>query len=199
MEEKIGCEVEFDPGFAPLVIESLGQVGYNYYMFTSIPDKKLKRLNFNVISKKLESNLKINVAFYMGCLLWASYISQFKNNKINGNKLLGETCQEKEYIGELDFLIDFIENQYPRDVKYYQNKIYSPDNRFIPILKAYKEFLIINKGFCDCSNTSQILLPENLKKLNKNELEKVKDEIFNALEKKDVTLLLDLFEILFNC
>lgn len=197
IESKTRLEVEFDPGFAPLVMESLGQVGYNYYVFSSIPDKKLKRLNFNAISKKLESNLEINVAFYMGCLLWASYISQFENYKINGNKLLGETCEEKEYTGELDFLIDFIENKYPRDVKYYQNKTYEPDKRYIPILKAYREFLVINKGFCECSNTSQILLPKQLKKIDNDTAKKIKDEIFNAIEKQDLTLLLELFEVLF--
>ena len=83
MEDK-NKKIEFDPGFAPLVIESLGQVGYMYYMFNSIPDKKLKRLNFRVIASKLEKHLELNIAFYMGCLLWASYISEFENYEIEG-------------------------------------------------------------------------------------------------------------------
>ena len=178
-------------------MESLGQVGYTYYMFSSIPDKKLKRMNFNVISSKLEKHLEINVAFYMGCLLWASYISKFKDYKIEGNKLLGEDCKEEEYTGELDFLIDFIENQYPRDTKYYQNRIYNPDKRFVPILKAYKDFLIINKGFCNWSNTSDVLLPSNLKKLDETQLESIKEKIFNAIKNKNLVELLNYYDILF--
>ena len=44
-DEKI---ILFDPGFAPLVIDSIGQVGYTYYMFSAVPDLKLKRLNYIV-------------------------------------------------------------------------------------------------------------------------------------------------------
>lgn len=190
-------KIEFDPGFAPVVMESLGQVGYNYYIFSSIPDKKLKRLNFNVISSKLEKHLKTNVAFYLGCLLWASYISQFDDCEIEGNKLLGEACEEKEYTDELDFLIDFIENQFPRDTKYFQNRIYNPDERFIPILKAYREFLVINKGFCNCSNTSQIIIPKSLKKPTKKQLDKIKDDIQKAIENKNIDSLLDSYEFIF--
>lgn len=190
-------KIEFDPGFAPIVIESLGQVGYIYYMFSSIRERKLKKINFASVSAKLEKHLKANVTFYIGCLLWASYISQFENYEISGNKLLGEDCKEEDYTNELDFLIDFIENQYPRDTKYYQNRIYNPDERYIPILKTYREFLVINKGFCACSNTSDILLPENLKKQNKEQLDKIKNIIFKAIEDKDLNTLIDCYEILF--
>ena len=196
MEDK-NKKIEFDPGFAPLVIESLGQVGYMYYMFNSIPDKKLKRLNFRVIASKLEKHLELNIAFYMGCLLWASYISEFENYEIEGNKLLGDNSSEKEYTGEFDFLIDFIENQFPRDTKYYINRLYEPDKRYIPILIAYREFLVINKGFCNCSNTSDVKIPSCLKRLENKQLENIKNAIFNAIQEKNLVKLLDYFELIF--
>lgn len=196
MEDK-NKKIEFDPGFAPLVIESLGQVGYMYYMFNSVPDKKLKRLNFRVIASKLEKHLELNIAFYMGCLLWASYISEFENYEIEGNKLLGDNSSEKEYTGELDFLIDFIENQFPRDTKYYINRLYEPDKRYIPILKAYREFLVINKGFYNCSNTSDVKIPSCLKRLENKQLENIKNAIFSAIQEKNLVKLLDYFELIF--
>ena len=137
--------IPFDPGFAPLIINSIGQVGYVYYMFNAVKNPKIKRQNFPLVSLKLEKLLRENIAFYLGCLLWGCYISSLDNYEIEGNKLLGEDCKEEEYTSEIDFLIDFIENQYVRDYKYYKNKIYTPDEKYLPILKAYKEFLISNK------------------------------------------------------
>ena len=193
----MNTKVKFDPGFAPVALEYLGQVGYTYYMFNSIPDKKLKRMNFNFVSKKLETNLKMNISFYLGCLLWASSISNIENAELEGNQLLGEDCEEKEYTSEIDFLLDFVENSYPRDTKYYQNRIYVPDKKFVPILKAYRDFLVLNKGFCNCSNTSQIKMPDYLKVLNEEQIELVKKEIAIAIEKKDLSLLLDCFDFIF--
>ncbi|MBQ7287557.1 MAG: hypothetical protein IJW73_07345, partial [Candidatus Gastranaerophilales bacterium] len=121
MEEK--NTVLFDPGYAPLVIESIGQVGYTYYTFSAIKDFKLKKLNFINVSKKLEKLIKNNVAFYLGCLLWGKYISQFEK-EIEGNKLLGEVCSEEEYTNEINFLIEFCETQFNKDYKYYSGKTF---------------------------------------------------------------------------
>lgn len=189
--------VLFDPGYAPLAIDSLGQVGYNYYVFSAINDLRLKKLKFKPLSIKLNYHLKINVAFYLGCLLWASYIKQFDNYKIIGNKLLNETCEESEYTGEIDFLSDFILNKYPRDCKYFLNKPYEADNRYIIILKAYREFLVLNKGFCACEETNQIVLPESLKKPDSAALENIFSIINKALELESLEELFSGFELIF--
>lgn len=189
--------VLFDPGYAPIVIESLGQIGYTYYMFSAISNPKIKKINFVGIHNKLEHLLKTNVAFYFGCLLWASYIKQFKDHKIEGNKLLGEVCEENEYLSEIDFLIDFVKNTIPRDMKYYLNKTYTPDSRYLPILEAYREFLKENKGFCNCSNTDEIIIPNCIKKLDSKELEIANKNIQEAIEAKNVDNLIDNFNLLF--
>ena len=190
-------KILFDPGYAPIVIDALGQVGYVYYTFSAIPNVKLKRLNFAHTFRKLEHYLKINISFYLGCLLWASYISQFENKEIEGNKLLGEECSEEEYTSEINFLIDFVSNQFPRDVKYFQSKTYEADERYLSILETYKQFLILNSGFVNCSNTNQIVMPENLKKPSKEDLIKINEEIQKAIKEKDVTQLLECFNLIF--
>ncbi len=190
-------EVQFDPGFAPIVIESIQQLGYTYYSFDAIPNIKLKKINFPTVYKKLEKYLKTNISFYLGCMMWALYISQFENCEIKGNKLLGEKCEENEYTDEINFLIDLVEKKLPRDLKYFLNKNIEQDERYSVILNTYKDFLIINKGFCNCSNTSDIKLPDNLKKLDKDELNNLNTIIQNAIEEKNIDKLLDSFRVLF--
>ena len=190
-------KVLFDPGYASLVMDSIGAIGYTYYMFNAVQNLKIKRINFPNVFKKLEKLIKTNVAFYLGCLLWASYIKQFDNYEIIGNKLLGETASEEEYTSEINFLIDFIKNQLPKDSKYYLNKSYIPNENYLLILKTYKDFLILNHGFVNCSKTNQIVLPENLKKLNSQELQNVYQKIQEVISAKQIDTLLNYFTILF--
>lgn len=188
-------KVLFDPGYAPLVIDSIGAVGYTYYMFSAAKNIKLKKLNFPSVSKKIDSLLKTNVAFYLGCLLWASYISNLNDAEIEGNKLLGEDAKEEEYTSEISFLIELVETGLDRDYKYYTGKPYKADVRFLPILKTYKEFLIINKGFTNCSNTSQIKLPDYLKKAEN--LEEINTLVQEAISSKDILKLFEGYDFIF--
>ena len=189
--------IPFDPGYAPLVINSIGQVGYIYYMFNAVPNVKIKKQNFLAVSIKIEKFLRENIAFYLGCLLWASYIKQFNNYEITGNKLLDQPCSEEEYTGEINFLIDLIENKYPRDYKYFKNKNYVSDEKYLPILKAYKEFLILNNGFVNCSNTNQVILPSCVKTLDSTQYNQIFNEIQNALNSKKLESLFDSYSLLF--
>ncbi|MBQ4647466.1 MAG: hypothetical protein IJB79_08980 [Candidatus Gastranaerophilales bacterium] len=190
-------KVKFDPGYAPIVIDSFGQVGYTYYTFSAISDLKLKRLNFPHTLRKIERFLKTNIAFYLGCLMWASYIKQFNNAELEGNQLLGEECSEEEYTSEINFLIDFVSNQLPKDSKYYSNKNYEIDGKYLPILETYKQFLILNKGFVECSKVSQIVLPENLKKLNEKDLNSINEKIQQAIEAKEIEQLFEYYNLIF--
>ena len=187
--------VLFDPGFAPIVIDSLGQVGYAYYVFNAIPNLKVKRLTFRSTMKKVEFHLKKTVSFYLGCLMWASYIKKFNDYEIEGNQLLGETCSEEEYTSELDFLVELLEKQIPRDSKYFISRPYDADERYLKILKTYKEFLILNKGFVECSNTNQIVMPKNV---SYKDSELLNEKIQNAISNKNIELLLEEFGENFN-
>lgn len=189
--------IKFDPGYAPIVMNSFGQVGYTYYMFNAIQNIKLKKINFPHTLRKIEGFLKTNVAFYLGCLLWASYIKQFENATLEGNQLLGEECSEEEYTSEINFLIDLTETQLPKDSKYYTGKSYEANEKYLPILKTYKDFLILNKGFCNVSKISEIKMPENLKKLNKENLNLINDKIQKAINEKEIEQLLDCFNLIF--
>ncbi|MBQ8476096.1 hypothetical protein IJ531_03440 [bacterium] len=189
--------IPFDPGYAPLVINSIGQVGYTYYMFNAVSNIQIKRRNFPLVAIKIEKLLKINIAFYLGCLLWASCISRLDDYEIEGNKLLGEEASQDEYTSEINFLIDFIKNQFLRDYKYYKGKPYVPDEKYLPILEAYREFLILNNGFINCSKTNQIVLPSCLKKINSQDAENINLKIQSAIEDKNLEQLFDCYNIIF--
>jgi len=189
--------VKFDPGYAPIVMNALGQVGYTYYIFNAVQNVKLKRINFPHTLRKIEGFLKTNIAFYLGCLLWASYIKQFENATIEGNQLLGEDCSEEEYTSEINFLIDFIGVQLPKDSKYYLNKNYISDEKYLPILETYKEFLILNKGFCNVSKVSEIVIPSNLKKMTQDELTLANEKIQKAIQEKNIEQLFDCYSLIF--
>lgn len=184
-------KVLFDPGYAPLVIESMGQIGYTYYVFAAVKDYKAKKLNFPHTLRKIERLLKTNIAFYLGCLMWGLYIKQFDDYKIEGNKLLGEKCDEEEFCSEINFLLDFVQNQLSKDSKYYLNKPYETPDGYVEILNTYKQFLILNKGFVSCEKTNQIILPDNIKKLDKKGLEEINTKIQNAIKNENIESLLD--------
>ncbi len=189
--------VLFDPGYAPLVIDSLGQIGYTYYIFNASSNLKAKRLNFPHVMRKFENLIQTNIAFYLGCLMWAAYIKQFKDYQIEGNKLLGEVCEQKEYTGELDFLIDFLSNILPKDSKYYINKNYEAPKEYINILETYKELLILNEGFIYCDNTDKIKLPKKIKKITKENLKKIYNIIQEAIKNSDINSLQEGYKLIF--
>ena len=68
--------------------------------------------------------------------------------------------------------------------------------KYLPILKTYKQFLILNEGFVNCSKVSQIVLPENLKKLNKENLTFLNEKIQQSIVNKDITELFKYYDLI---
>ena len=190
-------KILFDPGYAPIVASDIGQVGVIYYMFLQIKDLKLKKARFPMIFAKIERILKTNVAFYLGCILWASYISHFCKGKLEGNMLQGENVSEEEYTSEIKFLIDFVENKMERDYKYYLGNSKKPDTKYLNILKTYKDFLILNKGFCECAKAEEIKMPKYLKVLNDDNKDEVYNTIQKAIKENDIELLFNCYDLIF--
>lgn len=127
---------------------------------------------------KIQSLLKNYLGFYLGCILWAAYISQLDEKPILNNLCFGGEYSEKETLSEVDFIKDYIE-QLKKDVKYYTGQDFTIDENSINILNAYREFLIANKGFVETKTTKDIKLPANLKTPSEKDLE----EILSGIEK----------------
>ncbi len=169
---------QFDPGFVQHMSAFVPNIEYVYAGLNRLKNFTLKKNQFKMYYPKIQSLLKNYLGFYLGCILWAAYISQLDEKPILNNLCFGGEYSEKETLSEVDFILDYIE-QLKKDVKYYTGQDFTIDENSINILNAYREFLIANKGFVETKTTKDIKLPANLKTPSEKDLE----EILSGIEK----------------
>lgn len=169
---------QFDPGFVQHMSAFVPNIEYIYAGLNRLKNFTLKKNQFKMYYPKIQSLLKNYLGFYLGCILWAAYISQLDEKPILNNLCFGGEYSEKETLSEVDFIKDYIE-QLKKDVKYYTGQDFTIDENSINILNAYREFLIANKGFVETKTTKDIKLPTNLKTPSDKDLE----EILSGIEK----------------
>lgn len=189
--------VLFDPGYSDCILGVSDNVEFMYGAFvqSGIPLKQ-KKFQFSILFPKLKKMLLQNVAFYLGCLLWAVYLKSIKDGVFEDNPCLDCDFDEENAYNETNFLIDFVEEKLNKDSKYYINTPYQTDERLVKVLKTYNEFLKLNQGFRSVKTTADIFLPENIKNPDDNELKIIKNKIDEALKLKDLTKLFDVYEII---
>ena len=179
--------LEFDPGFAPYIMAFQGAVEYIYNDLNRFKNFSQKKMKFLQYHKKILEVFSNNLGFYIGCLMWASYLTTQPKQKILSNHCYGNEYNEEENTAETDFMIDFI-NLFPKDMKYYLAQNYSFDDNYLKLLEIYKEFLMLNKGFVELEFNTDIILPKSLKIKN---AEEYKSNIEKVLETKDLSKLLE--------
>ncbi len=190
-------DVLFDPGFSRCMLGVSENVEFIYGAFSSsFMSPKQKKFQFTILYPKLKVLLHKNISFYLGCLLWAIYIKHIKDGIIENNPCFGNEFDEKVSLEEIDFLIDFVNKTLNRDTKYYLNQTYEPDIRHIKILETYREFLLKNKGFVKIKETKDIFMPKNVKTITKKITDIIKNKIYEAIEKKDLTLLYEVYDLI---
>lgn len=189
--------VLFDPGYSDCILGVSDNVEFMYSAFvqSSMPLKQ-KKFQFSILFPKLKKMLSQNASFYLGCLLWAVYLKSLKNAVFENNPCLDTEFDEKTAYDETNFLIDFINDKFNKDAKYYINATYKKDERYITVLKTYNEFLKLNEGFKNVKTTADINLPSNLKVPSTGELKTIKQKIDEAISLKDLTKLFDVYELI---
>lgn len=191
--------VLFDPGYSSCMSGVSDSIELMYGAFVSTPmPLKQKKFQFSMIFPKIKDMILQNVSFYLGCLLWASYIKNIKNANVINNPCLDTEYNEENSIEEPLYLIDFIETNLDKDAKYYINKRYEKDERFINVLKTYVEFLKLNGGFTKLKTTDEIVLPSNIKSLDENKMSEIKSKIDEALDKKKLSVLFDVYSLILD-
>lgn len=192
-------KVSFDPGYSSCMLGVSDNIDFMYSAFVSSETPlKQKKFQFSILFPKLKTMLLQNVSFYLGCLLWAVYLKSIKDGFIENNPCLNGEYHEDIVLEEINFLIDFIDNKFDRDAKYYINQRYIKDERFIKVLEVYKEFIKLNQGFISIQETKDIKLPDTLKNPNVGEINLIKNKIDEAIEKKNLSLLFDVYELIFG-
>ncbi len=191
--------VQFDPGIGEYAENFNEYINNLYSQILSLGSIPKKRIKFKMYVSKIEKMMKNNIGFYAGCLLWAYYIqtSNISSPKeIEGNYFLSLTEKQLanyDCMMQVNFMDNYFDS-YERDVLYYTGKKFEIPQLWKNILNMYSEFLELNKGFSKTKNTSDIILPSDLK--NKKITSDIKKLINNAIEKKDLQLLI--IEDIFN-
>lgn len=171
--------LEFDPGFAPYILAFQGAVEYFYMDINRFKNFSQKKLKFMQYHKKMLQIFDNNLGFYIGCLLWASYIKTQPKQEILSNHCFGKPYNEEENTSETRFLIQFTE-LFPKDMKYFLGQNYCFDEKQFELLKVYEEFLIINKGFTESKYNTDILLPESIKTENAERYKEIIDDVLKT-------------------
>lgn len=172
---------QFDPGFVQHMSAFVPNIEYIYAGLNRLKNFTLKKNQFKMYYPKIQTLLKNYLGFYLGCILWAAYISQLDEKPILNNLCFGGEYSEKETLSEVEFIKDYIE-QLKKDVKYYTGQDFTIDENSINILNAYREFLIVNKGFVETKTTKDIKLPTNLKTPSEKDLEEILSEIEKVID-----------------
>lgn len=151
-------QIQFDPGFIQHISAFIPNIEYVYQSLAQAKNFNMKKQQFKMFYPKIQSLLKNYIGFYLGCMLWAVYIKQFKEKEILNNLCFGGDYNEAETLSEVDFIINYIE-QLKKDVKYYTGNNFSIDSQSLNIISAYREFLKLNEGFVNTKTTDDIKLP----------------------------------------
>lgn len=191
-------KVKFDPGIGNFVIDFNNFINDVYSQLMSFRTIHQKRARFKLYSNKIITNMKNNIAFYLGCLLWAYHIKNVNADnpkEIEGNIFLNLTEEEKnnyDYMIQVNFMENYFDS-YERDFLYYTGQETKIPEEWKSILALYVEFLEKNKGFINTKTTEDIILPDLLS--NKKISEDINTIIQDTIEKKDLNLLLNMANI----
>lgn len=186
--------VPFDPGYSKHTyvfsesLDSLNQI------LASIKQFNQKKNQFKILQSKIYKLYENSTAFYLGCLLWATFIKYgFKDEpkEILDNSFLNKKVSDEEIFFEINSLLSYYEN-YPKDCRYYIGKPSSFPNEWLEVLETYKDFLRVNQNFENTKYTSDIKLPEKIKEPSKENLEIIFEKIESVTNSGNLE---ELFEI----
>ena len=176
--------VPFDPGFSEHAVIFTPNIESAYNILNSIPAPHQKKFQFKMFYPQLLRLVDSTVAFYLGCLLWASYISKkYKDSpkKIEGNSYLGKNVKREDALHEIDFIISYLK-QFEKDCKYYMGKAKDIKPEWDEIINVYREFLTMNEFLKKAETTADIKLPDSVKELDETNLETIFEKIKSAID-----------------
>ena len=171
--------LEFDPGFGPFILAFRGTVEYLYMDINRFKNLSQKKMKFRQYYKRFLEMFYNNIGFYVGCLMWAAYIKTQPEQEILNNPCLGGEYNDEENTADTDFMIKFLE-LFPKDMKYFLDIDYKINEDDMKILKLYREFLVLNKGFVNSKTNVDIVLPDGIKTENAENFKNIIDEVIKS-------------------
>ncbi len=171
--------VLFDPGYSKYTLPFSQNIDAAYNMILSIKAPYQRKFKFQMVYPQLLKLLEHTISFYLGCLLWATFISKnFKDNpkEILDNHYIGQKIKEDEMLFEVNYAIGYIE-KLKKDCKYYLGKTCNLPDDWMQIMQLYKEFLMVNEFLVDAKSSADIKLPLAIKEPSQDDLNKILEQI----------------------
>ncbi len=175
--------VLFDPGYSKYTLPFASNIDAAHNMLFSIKSPHQRRFKFQILYPQLLKLLENTVSFYLGCLLWATFISKnFKDEpkEILNNSYLGQTVNEDDMLFDVNYAINYID-KLKKDCKYYLNKTCNIPDCWFDILNVYRDFLTQNEFLVNAKSTADIILPDSIKEVSEDDLKGILETIKNAL------------------
>jgi len=177
--------LEFDPGFAPYILELRGTVEYLYTDINRFKNFSQRKTKFLQYHKKILEVFYNNVGFYVGCLMWAVYLKSQPKQEILSNSSYGRGYNESDDTSGTQYMLNFAE-LFPKDMKYFLGQNFEFEPYIVKLIQIYEEFLISNKGFTETKYNTDINIPQSVKTENAKQYKTLIDE---AIAQKDLSLL----------
>jgi len=171
--------VLFDPGYSKYTLPFSQNIDAAYNMILSIKAPHQRKFKFQMVYPQLLKLLEHTISFYLGCLLWATFISKnFKDNPIEilDNHYIGQKIKEDEMLFEVNYAIGYIE-KLKKDCKYYLGKTCNLPDDWMQIMQIYKEFLMVNEFLVEAKSSADIKLPLAIKEPSQDDLNKILEQI----------------------
>lgn len=171
--------VLFDPGYSKYTLPFSQNIDAAYNMILSIKAPHQRKFKFQMVYPQLLKLLEHTISFYLGCLLWATFISKnFKDNpkEILDNHYIGQKIKEDEMLFEVNYAIGYIE-KLKKDCKYYLGKTCNLPDDWMQIMQLYKEFLMVNEFLVEAKSSADIKLPLAIKEPSQDDLNKILEQI----------------------
>lgn len=184
--------VLFDPGIGDLVIDFNEYINDVYSKLNALKTPHQKRANFKLYFPKIKNAIENNIAFYIGCLIWAQLIKKDEKEKeIIGNVFLNipeEMLKDYDFLVQINFMQDYLKALI-RDYSFYTGQKFNIPQLWFDILSLYSEFLSLNKGFIKTKTTKDLILPELITNLEFKE--NTENLIKKVISEKNLKLLID--------
>ena len=174
--------VLFDPGYSKYTMAFSPNIDAAHNMLFSIKALHQRKFKFQIMYPQLLKLLEQTVSFYLGCLLWAAFITQnFKSEpkEILDNSFIGKTVNAEDMLFEVNYAINYID-KLKKDCKYYLGKNCNIPDDWEEVMTVYKDFLTLNDFLVNAKTTADIKLPKKIKTPSKTELEEILENIENV-------------------
>lgn len=180
----------FDPGFYTCLTSFPSNVELLYSELNSVKNFAQKKIQFLITYKRIIELLNAHTGFYVGCMLWGTYLKSLGCEKIEKNPFEGQKYDRELSLSEINYIFDFIK-KLDRDTKYYTGKPFKFYEDKMHVLQIYVEFIDKNEGFTKCDTTDKIQLVGKLPEISKEEIDKIEEKIQEVIYTGKVEELLE--------